>query len=43
MYKEEMVNGKWSDDKCYDLSGRRIGRVPQRGLYIQGGRTYLSR
>ena len=28
----ELVNGKWSDDKCYDLSGRRVMR--QKGVII---------
>ena len=41
--EDEMVNGKWSNGKFYDLSGRRLQSVPQRGLYIQGGKAYLSR
>ena len=27
----------------YDLSGRRLRRIPQRGIYIQGSKTYMAR
>jgi len=27
----------------YDLMGRRLQRVPQRGIYIQNGKTYMAR
>ena len=39
----EMVNGKWSNGKCFDLSGRKIvnGKLPQ-GIYIQNGRKYIK-
>lgn len=35
-----MVNGKWLNGECYDLSGRRIQK-PTRGLYIVGGRKVI--
>ena len=34
---EGLVNGKWSNGQCYDLSGRRI-QQPQKGLYIIDGK-----
>ena len=40
---KEMVNGQWSNGQCHSLSGRRLERIPQHGLYIRDGRTYLSR
>ena len=39
----QMVNGKWSNSKWFDLSGRRLGHLPQRGLYIRDGKKYMSR
>ena len=45
----EVVNGKWSNGKCYDLSGRKIvnskssnGKSP-RGIYIIDGKKKVSR
>lgn len=35
--KWSTVNGKSSNGKWYDLSGRRLGRKPQRGIYIDNG------
>ena len=32
-----------ADGQCFDLSGRRLQRVPRHGLYIRDGKTYLSR
>lgn len=32
---EEMVNGKWSNEKCYDLSGRRVNPSKAGGLVIK--------
>ena len=32
---EEMVNGKWSNEKCYDLSGRRVNPSKAEGLVIK--------
>lgn len=43
MSEGQIVNGKWSNGKLYDLSGRCLQSVPQRGFYIRGGKTYLSR
>ena len=36
----EMVNGKWADGKCYDLSGRRVSNA-QRGIYIVNGKKVV--
>ena len=36
--REEMVNGKSSNGKCFDLSGRRLPGKPKSGLYIEGDR-----
>ncbi len=35
----QMVNGKSSNGKCYDLQGRRISEKPSRGIYIEGGKV----
>ena len=35
---DEIVNGRSSDGKWYDLGGRRVGRPQQRGVYIVEGR-----
>ncbi len=35
----QMVNGKSSNDKRYDLQGRRTNKNPARGIYIEGGRV----
>lgn len=43
MSEGQIVNGKWSNGKLYDLSGRHLGHLPQRGLYIRNGKKYLSR
>ena len=32
-----------SDAPIYDLTGRKLDRVPEKGLYIQGGRKRLVR
>ena len=31
------------DDAMYDLQGRRLNAVPERGLYIQGGRKIIAK
>ncbi|MCR5851084.1 MAG: exo-alpha-sialidase [Bacteroidaceae bacterium] len=45
--KDEAVNGKWSNGKCYDLSGRRISNFHpfnfstfSGGIYIQDGKKF---
>ena len=38
----EAVNGKSSDGIFYDFTGRRLPRVPQRGIYIQGDKIYMA-
>ena len=35
----QMVNGKLSNDKRYDLQGRRTNKKPARGIYIERGRV----
>ena len=35
----QMVNGKSSNGKCYDLQGRRISEKPSHGIYIEGGKV----
>ena len=46
--ENEMVNGKWSNGKCYDLSGKAINGIPtnrksSRSIYIKDGRKVVSR
>ncbi len=36
-------DGVATSDAIYDLSGRRLQRVPRTGLYLRGGKVYLSR
>jgi len=46
--EEQMVNGKWSNSNCYDLSGRKVngqwtianGQLPK-GLYIKDGKKFV--
>ena len=39
----EMVNGNWTNGRCYDLSGRHTGNVKwPKGIYIQNGRKTLN-
>ena len=38
-----IVNHKWSNNKCFDLQGRHLTAVPQKGLYILNGKKYVSR
>lgn len=37
---EENVNGKWLNDKCYNLSGQRLSK-PQKGINIINGKKVL--
>ena len=37
----EMVNGKSSNRKLFDLQGRRLSGKPARGIYIKNGRKIL--
>ena len=32
---------KNNEGSIYDLTGRRLNSVPEKGMYIQGGRKYL--
>ena len=34
----QMVNGKCSNGKCFDLIGRRLAAPPAKGVYIQSGK-----
>ena len=38
---KEMVNGKSSNSKLYDLSGRRLTAAPRHGIVIQNGQKIL--
>ena len=31
-----------SDDRIYDLSGRRLSKKPEKGIYIQNGKKYIK-
>ncbi len=37
------VESSLADDATYDLSGRKITSLPQKGLYIKNGKKYLSK
>lgn len=43
MSEGEILNRKSSNRKLYDLSGYRLQRKPQRGVYIRYGKTYMAR
>ena len=36
----QMVNGEWSNGKCYDLSGRRVTN-PTKGIFIVNGKKVM--
>ena len=38
MSYDQMVNGKWSNGKCFYLSGRRLTVPPAKGVYIENGK-----
>jgi hypothetical protein len=40
---EDVVNGKWSNGKCYDLSGRHISvsSMLPKGVYIINGKKIV--
>ena len=37
----QVVNSQSSNSQCYDLQGRRLTNIPQRGIYIINGKKYL--
>ena len=37
----QMVNGKWSIGKCYDLSGQKISTPTQHGIFIKDGKKRI--
>ena len=39
----QMVNGKWSNGKWFDLTGRRLTTPPSKGIYIEDGWTRVAR
>ena len=39
----KMPEDKDRDGGFFDLSGRRLQHVPQRGIYVHGGKTHLAR
>lgn len=38
-----MEKGDVRDMPAYDLSGRRLDRIPRNGIYIQGGRKFVAK
>lgn len=40
---KDMPMEETPDDAIYDLAGHRLSRVPKRGIYIRGGKTYMAR
>lgn len=38
-----IVNGKFTNDKCYDLTGRRLSTPQTKGMYIEGGKLHVSK
>ena len=41
--KTTKVSNQHSDQAIYDLNGHRLSRIPSRGLYIQGGKIFISK
>ena len=39
----QMVNGQWSNGKCYNLTGRRLIAPPVKGIYIENGQKKVVR
>ena len=39
----EMQEYKKKDGGIFDLAGRRLQRVPQRGIYVHDGKTHMVR
>ena len=37
------LSSEENDGAVYDLTGRRLQQVPQRGVYIRDGKTYIAR
>ena len=38
---DEMVNGKWSNGKCYDLMGRRVTNPKPGTIYVRDGKKFI--
>ena len=38
---DSMVNGQWSMDTWYDLSGRKVNKPTKKGVYIMNGRKVV--
>lgn len=38
---DRVITGRRTEDDVYDLSGRRVGRQPQRGIYIVNGKKVV--
>jgi len=39
---ETAVANKVQNNKCYDLQGRELQAIPERGIYIQNGKKYVK-
>ena len=46
VYKKHTgIDGVWAEQqngKCYDLQGRELQAIPERGIYIQNGKKYVK-
>ena len=46
IYKKHTgIDGVWAEQlnsKCYDLQGRELQAIPERGIYIQNGKKYVK-
>ena len=40
---DEIVNGKWSNGKWFDLQGRKLSGRPARGIYIEDGKKKVMK
>ena len=38
IHSPQMINGKWSNGKCFDLTGRCLAAPPAKGVYIMDGK-----
>ena len=42
-YDQQMVNGEWSDGKCYDMMGREVNTLLPGNIYIRNGKKIYQR
>ena len=41
--KTTKISNQHSDQAIYDLYGHQLSSIPSRGLYIQGGKIFISK